>query len=81
MKSNKIAKLILVFIILFLVFFIITFFANNTYAENVDLKIYSNACIIFENRTGKILYEKNSEQKIYPASTTKILTAILTIER
>ena len=81
MKSNKITKFILVFIILFLVFFITSFFTNNTYAENVDLKIYSNACIIFENRTGKILYEKNSEQKIYPASTTKILTAILTIER
>ena len=77
MKSNKITKLILIFIILF----IVSFYKNNTYAENVDLKIYSNSCIIFENITGKILYEKNSDQNVYPASTTKILTAILTIEK
>ena len=45
-----------------------------------ELKIYSDAVILIENKTGRTLYEKNSEQKMYPASTTKILTAILTIE-
>ena len=74
-KSNKVAKLILAFII----FFLISFFTNNTFAENEDLKIYSDACILLENKTGKILYEKNANQKMYPASTTKILTAILTL--
>lgn len=49
--------------------------------SNEELKIYSDACILIENRTGKILYEKNSEQKMYPASTTKILTAIIVIEK
>lgn len=48
---------------------------------NENLKIYSDACIIIENKTGKTLYEKNSEQKMYPASTTKILTAIIVIEK
>ena len=48
---------------------------------NANLKIYSDAVVILENKTGKILYEKNSEQKMYPASTTKILTAILAIEK
>ena len=48
---------------------------------NANLKIYSDAVIILENKTGKILYEKNSKQKMYPASTTKILTAILAIEK
>ena len=30
--------------------------------------------------TGKVLYEKNADKKIYPASTTKIMTAILVLE-
>ena len=80
-KANKSTKFSLTFIILYLVFFIISFFTNNTYAQNEELKIYSNACILLENKTGKIIYEKNADQKMYPASTTKILTAILTLER
>ena len=30
--------------------------------------------------SGNVLFEKNGYNKVYPASTTKILTAILTIE-
>ncbi len=30
--------------------------------------------------SGKILYEKNINEKVYPASTTKIMTAILVLE-
>ena len=55
---------------------------NNQHSiANDQLKIYSDSAIIIENKTGKVLYEKNSEQRMYPASTTKILTAILTIEK
>ncbi|QIB70578.1 D-alanyl-D-alanine carboxypeptidase [Aminipila butyrica] len=37
--------------------------------------------ILLDADTGRVLYEKNAEEKAYPASTTKILTALLTIER
>ena len=43
-------------------------------------KIASTAAILVEESTGKILYEKNAYEKMYPASTTKILTAILILE-
>ena len=49
--------------------------------ENGNLKIYSEAAILIEQSTGEILYEKNAYDKKYPASTTKILTAILAIEK
>lgn len=42
--------------------------------------IGSTSAIIVEQSTGKILYEKNAYEKMYPASTTKILTAILVLE-
>ncbi len=64
---------------------------NNVYAEEIqnselnqnnesDLKIYSESAILIEERTGKILYEKGMHDRKYPASTTKVLTAILAIE-
>lgn len=41
---------------------------------------YSSACLLMEESTGKILYSKNANSIMYPASTTKIMTAILTLE-
>lgn len=43
-----------------------------------ELLCYSDIALDFDS--GNILYGKNQNEKIYPASTTKILTAILTIE-
>lgn len=37
--------------------------------------------VLMERNTGKILYEKNKAQKLYPASTTKIMTGILALEK
>lgn len=51
-------------------------FAN----ENILVDVYAPAAILMESTTGKILYSKNVNQKMYPASTTKIMTAILTLE-
>ena len=49
--------------------------------ENEELlNIYSEAAILIEAKTGKILYDKDIYSRKYPASTTKILTAILAIE-
>jgi len=39
--------------------------------------ISAQNAIVIEQSTGKVLYEKNSRQKAYPASTTKIVTALL----
>jgi len=56
---------------------------NNTSFENTindDLKIEAKSAIIVERNTGKIILEKDAYEQNYPASVTKILTAILTIE-
>ncbi len=36
--------------------------------------------ILIDAKTGIVLYERNAHQKAYPASTTKIMTAILALE-
>lgn len=52
-------------------------FADTT--EN-DFQIYSSGSVLIDAKTGKILLQKDMNKKLYPASTTKILTAILAIE-
>lgn len=36
--------------------------------------------ILMDAKTGLVLYEKNAHEKAYPASTTKVMTAILALE-
>ena len=58
-----------------------TIFVYGTDSRTDDLNIYSDAAILMDFKTGTVLYSKNSEQKMYPASTTKILTAIIALEK
>jgi serine-type D-Ala-D-Ala carboxypeptidase (penicillin-binding protein 5/6) len=43
-------------------------------------KILSEAAIMIDSKTGTVLYEKNADKHMYPASLTKIATAIYAIE-
>lgn len=45
-----------------------------------DLATNSTSAIIMEYSTGKIIFEKNSHEKLAPASMTKIMTLLLTME-
>ena len=49
------------------------------YATN-DLNVDAKASLIIEENSGKVIHEENSNIQNYPASVTKILTAILTLE-
>lgn len=40
----------------------------------------AETAILVDARTGEVLYEKEADKQIYPASTTKMMTAILAIE-
>lgn len=43
--------------------------------------LVGEAALVMDARSGQILYGKNINRKMYPASTTKILTAILALEK
>ena len=42
--------------------------------------VYAQSAIVMEADTGMILYAKDMEQKNYPASITKIMTALVTLD-
>ena len=44
-------------------------------------QVTAEAAILVDLETGMILYEKNIHKRLYPASTTKILTALMALER
>jgi len=43
-------------------------------------EVSSRAAVVIDASTGKVLYAKNPDLKLAPASTTKLMTAIVTIE-
>ncbi len=43
-------------------------------------KLYSEAAIIMDAKTGEILFQKNAKKKEYPASITKCMTSLVAIE-
>jgi len=45
-----------------------------------ELPLYAVGAIVIDGFTGQSLYEKNADAPQYPASTTKIMTALLVIE-
>ncbi|WP_458407700.1 D-alanyl-D-alanine carboxypeptidase family protein [Anaerotignum sp.] len=48
-------------------------------AENAP-ELTASAAILIEESTGTILYAKNADQKMYPASMTKVLTALVALD-
>ncbi len=46
--------------------------------EQIELK--SDSALLVDASSGKILFEKNANQKLFPASITKIMTALLVME-
>ena len=49
-------------------------------ADTQSLNIYSHAALLINMNTGRVLYDRNSTEILYPASITKVMTAILAIE-
>lgn len=66
----------------FMLFFLISnlLLPLSAFAASEVPNIYSPSAILMDFKTGKILYEKDINTKRYPASLTKILTAIIIIE-
>lgn len=52
--------------------------AQAAYTPDFDLQ--SETVLLLNMDTGKVMYEKNADARVYPASLTKIMTAILALE-
>ena len=48
--------------------------------KSADITSNVKSAILIERDTGKVLYEKNSNEKLPPASMTKVMTMLLIME-
>ncbi len=90
--KHKIITIFLLFIILLNTISLAIYTTIPVWSENTDttevnadtasdfLNIESESAILIEQSSGKILYEKNSHDKLRPASVTKIMSILLIME-
>ncbi len=68
---------ILVYVLFFLLFTFHFSLFTVVYADDIQ----SRAAVVMDAATGRVLYAKNPELRLLPASTTKLMTALVVIEK
>ncbi|MEW6215716.1 MAG: D-alanyl-D-alanine carboxypeptidase family protein [Nitrospirota bacterium] len=76
-QSSVIKRKSVISIIVFLLFTVYCLPSTISYAD----EIHSRAAVVMEVSTERILYAKNPNLRLPPASTTKLMTAIVVIEK
>ncbi|MFZ3590179.1 D-alanyl-D-alanine carboxypeptidase family protein [Bacillus sp. DJP31] len=67
-------------IILVILLFQFSWTSSASAEEKTNINLASESAIVIDAKSGFVIYEKNSEHKMYPASITKIVTAIVALE-
>lgn len=83
LKKSKISLILILTIVISLIFNIldkseIAYAASNS--QDTQISIYGKTALTIDMETGEIIYAKNIDSRVYPASTTKLMTAILLSE-
>ncbi|MBR3229296.1 MAG: D-alanyl-D-alanine carboxypeptidase [Bacilli bacterium] len=66
--------------VMLLLVFICFFCSFKVKAENLGFAENAKSAIMIEASTGKVLFEKNSDEKLVPASMTKMMSMLLILE-
>lgn len=72
-QQKKIIPLLMTFLMLF-------FMVSPALADENALNVEANSALLIEESSGDVIFEKNSNEKYAPASVTKVMTMLLTME-
>lgn len=72
-------KIFSIIFLLFLIFCLLSPVTTSAY-EVTEFEITAKAGALISLDTGEFIYEKNLDKKVYPASITKIMTAVIMLE-
>lgn len=61
--------------------FFIVFITSHLQGKPLQISVKAEEALLMNAKTGKVLYEKNGYQVSFPASTTKIATALLALHK
>lgn len=73
-------KKIFSFLLTLLITFLPVFNTNNLSFADSELNLTAEYAILMDYETGQVLYSKNGNSKLYPASTTKAWTAYVVLK-
>lgn len=76
-RLNTIKKISILFM---LAIVMVSSFSSISWAAQTAPEISAESAILIDMKTGEVLYEKNADKVLEPASIAKVLTALLTIE-
>ena len=79
MKTNRIFSVFLLLVLITSLFLTPSAQADETTAA-APPELNSKAVLLVDANTGSVVYAVNEHQELYPASTTKIMTALLVLE-
>lgn len=73
---------------IFCIIMVLIFTMQSVYADTAQTteplapmpEIHAGAWILMDMKTERVLFENNADEKVFPASTTKILTGIMALE-
>lgn len=80
MKKKKILFTVIVTAVSVLGIFVYSWRTGEVRLSSQDIGISAGQAILIDAHTGRVIYEKSADEKAYPASTTKIMTAMITIQ-
>ena len=66
--------------IILIICFLLCLFPLSVHAEESDLTPNALGAILIESSSGEVIYEKNADEQLYPASMTKMMGLILIFE-
>ncbi len=64
-----------------LIVLLCTFFAFSWASSPLKVEVSAKGAILMNAETGAVLWEKNGKMPLYPASTTKMITALYALEK
>ena len=73
-------KIYIFYAILLVMLFLTNFNYKTVYAETNPPDLNSKGVVLMDATTGEVLYSKEENTHYYPASTTKVLTALVVLE-
>ena len=60
---------------------IILFFSNQSFSNLLDITTPAKHVVIYDHEVDEILYEKNGDEIMKPASMAKVMTAYIVFDR
>lgn len=78
MENKKIIIFMLIFMAIIMLFGTLPFGAFNSPIQVLAESTSAKAMVVIEAKTGRVLCEKNKDERLAMASTTKIMTALIT---